>query len=218
MWKVLKSPKLFGLLTGQTLEHSGESSWCTITQGRDTQCVLLWSWSRRCVFSTASWTSSAVTFLSNASAGDTCWYYPLLQGSFRFVKTLRPKCCCFFLACMGCTPKLEICCLTLRLWEFDGWEQEIRILEDTLGSLGQPLSQNSITLFNGWTNWISQEALKKIEEMCHEKAAISACEKSADWPWALEILEQRPSSTSCGTQEDTLGKNRKDMKMIWARG
>ena len=151
MWKVLKSPKLFGLLTGQTLEHSGESSWCTITQGRDTQCVLLWIWSRRCVFSTASWTSSAVTFLSNASAGDTCWYYPLLQGLFRFVKTLRPKCRCFFLASMGCTPKLEICCLTLRLWEFDGWEQEFRILEDTLGSLGQPLSQNSITIFHGWT-------------------------------------------------------------------
>ena len=30
MWKVLKSTKLFGLLTGQTLEHSGESSWCTM--------------------------------------------------------------------------------------------------------------------------------------------------------------------------------------------
>ena len=59
-----------------------------------------------------------------------------------------------------------------------------------------------------------KERLKKIEEMCHEKAAISACKKSADWPWALEILEQRPSSTSCGTQEDTLGKNRKDMRMI----
>ena len=84
----------------------------------------------------------------------------------------------------------------------------------------------SFVLF--WTSVANRGDLQTLPngpcQYCHAQvqpdvvtfsAAISACEKSADWPWALEILEQRPSSTSCGTQEDTLGKNRKDMKMIW---